>query len=278
MSEQSVWCWWKDFRDGLCTKDNTSDKKSSGRPRSARTDENTAVILEHVLADRHVSVVQLSEQTGLSVGSVHKILCKDLKMSRVCVKFVPRLLKDEEKTHRMVTCQEWIDMVAAEPRLVSRVITGDESWVWMYDPESKMESTQWVCRNFDSRPQKALQAWSTKKLMILPFFDIQWIIHVEFIQGTIKSEDYIEILMRLRGPHPPYSPDLAPCDFFLFPKLKRRLWGRRFPNLDELRTKVETILNSFTEEDFKYCFLQLQDHWIRCIDCQGNYFEGDCLQ
>ncbi len=254
------------------------------------------------------------------MGTVHKTLRKDLKMSRVCAKFVPRLLSDEEKTHRMVTCQEWIDMVEEDSEVLSHVITGDESWVWMYDPETKMESTQWIRCNVDSRPKKALRARSTKKLIILPFFNIKGLIHIEFIKGTIKSEDYVEILMHLRdqirvkrpllwhahnwillddnapvhtsdetmtfhrqvkctrGPHPPYSPDLAPCDFFLFPKMKRKLRGRHFPNLDVLRTEVETILDSFTEDDFKYCFHQLQERWIRCLECQGNYFEGDCLQ
>ncbi len=320
MSEHSVRRWWKDFSDGTRDKNNISDRKSTGRPRTARTDENTTVILEHVLADRRVSVAQLSQESGLSVGSVHKILRKDLGMSRVCAKFVPRLLSDEEKTHRMATCQEWLDNLEQEPDILQRVITADESWVWLYDPETKMESTQWVRRNVDSRPKKALRARSTKKLMILPFFDIHSIIHVEYIQGTIKSEDYIECLMRLRdqirvkrpalwtahnwillddnapvhtsdetmtfhrqvkctrGPHPPYSPDLVPCDFFLFPKLKRKLRGRRFQNLDQLKTEVETILDSFTDEDFKYCFHQLQDRWLRCLESQGNYFEGDCLQ
>ncbi len=256
MSKRSVRRWWKDFNDGTRTKDSISDKKSTGRPRTARTDENAAVILEHVTADRRVSVAQLSEETGLSVSSVHKILRKDLKMSHVCAKFVPRLLSPEEKTHRMLSCHEWIDMVAADPDVIKRVITGDKSWVWLYDPETKMESTQWVRRHVDSRPKKALRERSTKKLMILLFFDINGIIHLEYVQGTIKSEDYVQILMHLRdqihvkrpalwrshdwillddnapvhtsdetmtfhrqvkgmrGPHPPYSPYLAPCDFF----------------------------------------------------------------
>ncbi len=61
ISQHSVRHWWKDFRDGTCTKDNISDKKSSGRPRTARTDENATIVLEHVIADRCVSVAQLSQ-------------------------------------------------------------------------------------------------------------------------------------------------------------------------------------------------------------------------
>ncbi len=281
ISEQSIWRWWKSFRDGTRTKDTISDKISSGRPKSARTDENCAIILEHVLADRRVSIPQLTDATGISMGSVHKILKKDLKMSHVCAKFVPHVLRDDEKTHRMLVSQEWLQKIEDEPGIIDKIITADESWVWLFDPESKKESSQWIRRNVDSRPKKALRARSTKKLLVLPFFDIEGIIHVEYLQGTVTSEVYIEALMHLRdqirvkrpdkwrthdwillddnaslhksydtlafhrqvrgvrGPHPPYSPDLAPCDFFLFPKLKSKLCGRRFDNLEQLRNEVE---------------------------------------
>ncbi len=81
----------------------------------------------------------------------------------------------------------------------------------------------------------------------------------------------------IRGPHPPYSPDLAPCDFFLFPKLKAKLRGTRFPNLDELQTAVLKHLDAFTPADFEFCFQELQDWWLRCITADGSYFEGHGL-
>ncbi len=163
------------------------------------------MILEHVLADRWISIPQLSQETGLSIGSVHKILRKDLRMSRICAKFVPRLLSMEEKTNRILCCQEWIQMTQDDGDLINRIVTGDESWVWAYDPETKKESSQWIRRHVDNRPEKALRACSTKKLMILPFFDIKGFIHIEFVKGTIKSEDYIEILMTQR-PNLPQTP------------------------------------------------------------------------
>ncbi len=171
----------------------------------------------------------------------------------------------------------------------------------------------------DSRPKKALHARSTKKLLVLPFFDIEGIIHVEYLQGTVTSEVYIEALMHMRdqirvkrldkwrthdwillgdnasphksydtltfhrqvrgvrGPHPPYSPDLAPCVFFLFPKLKSKLHGRRFNNLQDLCTEVEMQLASLTPEDFQYCFRELKSRWKHCLEADGNYFEGDHL-
>jgi hypothetical protein len=54
-------------------------------------------------------------------------------------------------------------------------------------------------------------------------------------------------------PHPPYSPDLAPCDFFLFPKLKMKLKERRFQTVAEIQAESPAILNTLEEIDFKEC-------------------------
>jgi len=55
-------------------------------------------------------------------------------------------------------------------------------------------------------------------------------------------------------PHPPYSPDLAPCDFFLFPKMKMKLKGRRFQTLEEIQAESQAVLNTLRKNDFQECF------------------------
>jgi hypothetical protein len=54
-------------------------------------------------------------------------------------------------------------------------------------------------------------------------------------------------------PHPPYSPDLAPCDFFLFPKIKFRLKCRRFDTIEEIQAESQELLKTLTLEDFQGC-------------------------
>jgi hypothetical protein len=51
-------------------------------------------------------------------------------------------------------------------------------------------------------------------------------------------------------PHSPYSPDLAPCDFFIFPKMKLKLKGRRFDTIEEIQTESQRVLDTLTEKDF----------------------------
>ena len=76
-------------------------------------------------------------------------------------------------------------------------------------------------------------------------------------------------------PHPPYSPDIAPCDFALFPKMKLRLKGRRFSSLEEIQKETDVVLRSFGPAFFKDIFQEWKRRWDRCVSFGGEYFEGD---
>ena len=79
-------------------------------------------------------------------------------------------------------------------------------------------------------------------------------------------------------PRPPYSPDLTPCDFFLFPKMKLQLKGRRFDKVEEIKRESQNVLGRLREQDFQHAFQQWQRRWDRCVAAQGDYFEGDAAQ
>ena len=76
-------------------------------------------------------------------------------------------------------------------------------------------------------------------------------------------------------PHSPYSPDLAPSDFSLFPKLKMKLKGRSFQTLEEIQTESQSVLNTLRENDFQERLKNWQRRWNRCQASEGDYFEGD---
>jgi hypothetical protein len=76
-------------------------------------------------------------------------------------------------------------------------------------------------------------------------------------------------------PHLPYSPDLAPCDFFLFPKMKIKLKGRRFDTVEEIQAESQKVLKTLTQKDFQDSFRSWQKRWDRCVRSKGGYFEGD---
>ena len=75
--------------------------------------------------------------------------------------------------------------------------------------------------------------------------------------------------------HPPYSPDLAPCNFCLFPKIKSVLKGTHFVSVENVKAKTAEILNSLTEHDLRNCFEHWQHRMQLCVNSEGDYFEGD---
>jgi hypothetical protein len=76
-------------------------------------------------------------------------------------------------------------------------------------------------------------------------------------------------------PHPSYSLDLAPYEFFLFPKMKLRLKGRRFDTIEEIQTELPRVLDTLIENDFQEAFQKWRRRYDRCLRAGGNYFKGD---
>ena len=72
-------------------------------------------------------------------------------------------------------------------------------------------------------------------------------------------------------PYPPNSPDLAPCDFWLFPKLR----GCRYETIEEMKEAVTKVIDTLTQEDFHGAFQKLLERYKKCIAAGGDYFEGD---
>ena len=73
----------------------------------------------------------------------------------------------------------------------------------------------------------------------------------------------------------PYSPDMAPCDLWLFPKLKMALKGSRFESREEIMQNATAEMNTIPKEAFQKCFRQWKHRWDKCVEAQGAYFEGD---
>jgi hypothetical protein len=73
-------------------------------------------------------------------------------------------------------------------------------------------------------------------------------------------------------PHPPYSPDLAPCDFFLFPST---LKGKRFQDVAEIKLNTTRQLQAIPKQAYQRCIKKWKDFWNRVIQSGWSYFEGD---
>ncbi|GFX99867.1 histone-lysine n-methyltransferase setmar-like protein [Trichonephila clavipes] len=90
-------------------------------------------------------------------------------MTRVCAKFIPKLLSDQQKNLRLEIAQDNLEMINSDENFLKKIITGDETWVYGYDPETKQQSSQWKFPS-EPRPKKACQSRSNIKSMLVVFF------------------------------------------------------------------------------------------------------------
>jgi hypothetical protein len=89
-------------------------------------------------------VLEVAGMLGLSYGTSQQILMEDLNMRRIPTKFLSQLLADEQKQWFVFVCQELLDEVRNNQNFLSRTITGDETWLYCYELETKQRSFQGV--------------------------------------------------------------------------------------------------------------------------------------
>ena len=215
----------------------------------------------------------------------------------------------------MTIAQKMLNDVNDDPDLLKKVITGDESWVYGYDVETKAQSSQWK-HTESPRPKKPRQVRSNVKVLLTVFFDCHGAVHQKFLsQGrTVNKEYYLKVMRCLHDairkkrpelwknnswllhhdnapahssllvrnflaknntvimPQPPYSPDLAPSDFFLFPRLKRPMKGPRFATIEEIKTESLRELKDIPKSAYQKCF----EDWKKTL-AQVYYIQGGLL-
>ena len=91
------------------------------------------------------------------------------------------------------------------------------------------------------------------------------------VHNSILVTDYLTKMGIKTVPHCPYSPDLFPCDFWLFSKLR----GRRYETFEEMKEPVMKVIDMLTQEDFHEAFQNLLERYNKCIAAEGDYFKGD---
>ena len=158
------------------------------------------IVRQIIREDRRRTIHEISMLLGISHGTCHKILTEDLKLRRVASKFVHRLLSVDQKQQRLDVCLDLKENAANHPSFLSNVMTGDETWVYAYDPEKKTQSSQWKSLG-SPRTKKGRQVRSNMKSMLICFFDQKGIVHKEFVPPgqTVNAAFNTEVLKRLRA-------------------------------------------------------------------------------
>ena len=165
MNRASVFEWHYRFKEG---RESVRDDERCGRSKEVTTPELIGQIKNFMDKGRRVSIETISAQFDVSVGTVHTIIREELKIWKNCVKFVPRVLREDQKERRCHDSREMVKLINSDPAVLDALVTCDESWIYCYDPETKRQSSQWKHAG-SLRPKKAKQSKSTHKLLMIPF-------------------------------------------------------------------------------------------------------------
>ena len=173
VSRKCVYDWFKRFRDG---KETTEDEPRSGWPLTSRTPDMIERVRQMLAQDRRVTLRLMAEELGISKDTVHTIVHEDLGKQKICSRFVPHELTDEQKAERMETSGDFITMCDENPSFLRTIVTGDETWRYQFDPESKQQLMEWRSPS-SPRPKMSRLQKSKVKTMLIVFFDSDGIIH-----------------------------------------------------------------------------------------------------
>jgi len=175
MGRTQVCDWFRRFKEGR-----TSAERDprSGRQSTTRNEEMIAKVGKIIRNNRRLMVRDIADDCGIYVGSCDTILTEDMYMKRVCAKFVPCLLTDDQREQRQIIVRDLFECSCEDVQFLKNIVTGDESWVYGYDPETKQQSSQWKGPTYP-RPKKGRQVRSKTKVTLLAFFDSEGIVHHE---------------------------------------------------------------------------------------------------
>lgn len=307
--KSTVYYWISEFKGGR--QDVEQDFSRTGRP-SEIPDSKVSECDNLIQENRRITVRSLATSLRVSYGTCAGMI-KDLGYTKVCSRFVPRFFTPEMKLRRMECAEKALELHAEYgDTFLSNIITEDETPLSLYLPSSKRESSQWK-RKDEQTPKKLRSGTTHKReLMLSVFWDSKGVILVDFLEKkrTMNSEYYCDLLTRTRSlrrkprnfplwllhdnapihtsqrtlntlnttgfeliSHPPYSPDMAPSDFYLFQHLKKHLRGKKFNDAEELRQSVNAWFESKPTSFFSCAFEQLLKRWKSVIEVQGSYIE-----
>ncbi|RVE50709.1 hypothetical protein evm_004619 [Chilo suppressalis] len=255
---------------------------------------------------------------GVCETSILNTLHHHLGMTKVSARWVPRMLTPLQKRERVECSRQFLELCGErKEEVMARIVTGDETWVHHYEPESKQESMQWH-KNGTPPPKKFKVTQSAGKIMATVFWDTEGILLIDYKERGVpitgqydaslleRFKEAIKekrrgklskgvLLLHDNAPvytchvamaaihqsgfeelnHPPYSPDLTPCDYYLFPKMKKELRGKKIDNDEEVKSAISPYFDTKDKSFFFDGINKLFERSEKCIRVKGEYVEKD---
>ena len=138
-STSSFTNWYREFSR---KRESLGDAPRTGSPQTATTTDNIELVRSSVVEDRRITYNMIQSTLEISAWAVSKILHEYLGIHKLCSRWIPHLLTDSQKQARVDWCKSMLvkfDM--GKSSRVSQIVTGDETWIYSYEPEKKTQST-----------------------------------------------------------------------------------------------------------------------------------------
>ena len=160
--------WVHRFNDG---RESIKNDPRVGRPVSVLTEKNVATVKTLIEEDARYTMQEIEELSGIYSSSVLKILCERLGLHKICTHSVPHLLTDEQKQSRVRLASQVIEKYdKCDPRRLEEIVTGDETWIYHFQPDSKAKNKVWVSSEGD-RSVIARRCKTSNRMLYAIFFD-----------------------------------------------------------------------------------------------------------
>lgn len=197
LSRKAVYNWVEKFSQG---RSKVVDDRRSGRPVQISTDATLRRVEEMIRTDRRVTIDSIATAIGCSHGLAYELMHDRLNFRKVCARWVPRQLTEEHRRIRMGLSLQHLSRYTVEgENMLNRIVTGDESWVHHYQPETKRASMQWKHPSSPST-KKFKVVPSAGKVMLTVFWDSQGVLlaHFQNKNENVTAESYCRVLLLLR--------------------------------------------------------------------------------
>ena len=177
--------WVRRFNDGQ--ESNENDPRV-GRPVSVFTEKNVATVKMLIEEDARYTVQEIEELSGIHSSSVLKILRERLGLRKICARWVPHLLTDEQKQSRVRLASTVIEKYdKCDPRRLEEIVTGDETLIYHFQPDSKAKNKIWVSSEGD-RPVKCR---TSNRMLYAIFFDSKGpVLQIPVPKGSSVTEKF----------------------------------------------------------------------------------------
>ena len=227
------------------------------------------------------------------------------------------MLTEEQKTQHLKCAWGLLKTYkGCNSRVISNLLTGDETWVHMFEPQRRADNKQWKRKDKKS-PCIAKRTISSKKMLYAIFVNssgpvvqvpcpsghtVTGRVYKNSVRKKVKefynkkrpskgwsgvhllhdnaSSHKCEVVKSFLASekvkvlnHPPYSPNLSPCDFVLFPRLKKMLSGNKYTS-SSLGSVIYQCLQQIPKEDYLSAFRDWVKRLQKCVSVKGEYFEG----